>query len=365
MTFNINKDSLIDGLQKLLGPTTSKQNLPILTCVLIEAKDKKIKLTSTDLDTSIITFLEANVITQGKIAVPIRNFFSIIKELSPGEITVEESKKNLLIKCEKTEFKINCFKEEDFPKIKPAEKVPLIKIYTQDIAEIIKMTSFCVGFEETNYVLNGILFEIKENKIKAVSTDGKRLAFIEKELPKTQSEIKTKIEFILPVKAALELQKIIKEKEEEIYFFVEKNRVGFDLKDTILITRPIEGEFPQYKQYLPEKLPFTLEISRRDFLSSVKRAALLSTLDYQGIKIELKKEEAVVTKTTPQVGEFKDTVFCKYSGKNLTIGFNPHYLIDVLKNIEEEKIEIGFEGADRPAVVKNENYTYLILPMKI
>jgi len=365
MKFIINKEVLLDNLQKVLGPTTSKQNFPILNSVLISSANNKLKFIATDLDVTIITLQDANIIEKGKIAVPMKRFISIIRELPSGDVTVEMTKNNLLIKCGKVEFKINTLNPAEFPQIEEEKEVSLIRINPLVLEEMIRMTSFCVGYEDVNYVLNGILFDISEDTISLVATDGKRLSFIKKQLPPNQPEIKTKISFILPIRAINELYKLIKEKEDDIFLFVKENRVGFDFKNTQFITRPIEGEFPNYLQYIPNEIKDKLVVSRQDFSLALRRADLLSTQDYQGVKFELKKDSLVISKSTPQLGEAREVIEVRYTGQSLEIGFNPNYLIDALKNLNDAEVSFEFFGADKPAVLRKEGFVYLILPMKI
>ncbi|MFA5007891.1 MAG: DNA polymerase III subunit beta [Candidatus Omnitrophota bacterium] len=365
MKFIINKEVLLDNLQKVLGPTASKQNFPILNSVLISSAGNKLKFVATDLDITIITLQDANIVEKGKIAVPMKRFISIIRELPSEEITIEMVKNNLLIRCGKIEFKINTLNAAEFPQVEEEKDVSLIRINPLVLEEMIRMTSFCVGYEDVNYVLNGILFDITEDTISLIATDGKRLSFIKKQLPPNQPEIKTKISFILPIKAINELYKLIKEKEEDIFLFVKENRVGFDFKNTQFITRPIEGEFPNYLQYIPNETKDKLVISRQDFSLALRRADLLSTQDYQGVRFELKKDSLVVLKSTPQLGEAREVVEARYTGQNMEIGFNPNYLIDALKNLTDAEVSFEFFGADKPAVLRKEGFIYLILPMKI
>jgi DNA polymerase-3 subunit beta len=364
MKFNINKEVFLESLQKLNGPTLSKQNFPILTNILISTTNNKLKFITTDLEITIISYQNANILKEGKVAVSMKKLISIVRELPSQDIGLEIVKNNLLIRCEKIEFKIPISDPKEFPQIEEVKKASLIKINPQLLEEMIKLTSFSVGYEDVNYVLNGILFEIFEDKINLISTDGKRLSFITKKLPSTQPEIKTKISFILPIKAVNELYKLIKE-EEEGFLFVEENKVGFDFKHIQFIARPIEGEFPNYSQYIPKEGKDKMFIKRTLFLSALKRANLLSTPDYQGVRLEIKKDNIVISKITPQVGEVKEIVEVTYTGSPLEIGFNPNYLIDVLKNLEEEEVCFEFFGIDKPAVVRSEGYIYLVLPMKI
>ncbi len=364
MKINIEKNLLVDALNKIVGPTTTKQNFPILSSVLLLAEENKVKFTTTDLDVSIMALQEAEVKESGTIAVPMKRFFSIARELPSEKVKIEKVKNNLLINCGKVEVKINTLDPKEFPQVQEAKGVSLIKLDPQTTEEMIRLTSFSVGYEDVNYVLNGIFFELMENKITLVSTDGKRLSVIKRSLPPNQPAIKTKISFILPVRAVNELYKLVKNKEENIFMFVEDNRVGFDCKDTQFIARPIEGEFPNYAQYIPGETKDKLRADRKELLSALRRANLLSTPDYQGVKLELRKNTLVVYKSTPQLGEVKEELDVKYEGANLEIGFNPNYLTDILKNLEDEGVCFSFFGADKPAVLKREDHIYLLLPMK-
>lgn len=365
MIFKISKEVLIENLQKTLGPTLTKQNFPILNSILISTEGNKLKFTATDLDTTIITFQEADISEEGKIAVPMKRFFSIIRELPSQNILVEKKKNNLSIKCEKIEFKIALIDTEEFPKIEEKKKTSLIQINPEDLEEMIKLTSFCVGQEDANYVLGGILFEINEETIRLVATDGRRLAFIERKLPVNQSPVKKKNSFIIPLKAVNELYKLIKDRNSEVYLFLDENKVGFDLKETQFIARLIEGEFPNYEQYIPQESKNKLIVNREKMLFSLRRASLLSTQDYQGMKLELKKNEISISKITPQLGEVKEDLEVGYEGMSFEIGFNPVYIMDVLRNLEDQEVIFEFSGVDKPAVLRKENYIYLVLPMKI
>lgn len=365
MKFIINKDVLVGNLQKVLGPTTTKQNFPMLNSVLLTSTKNTLELTTTDLDVTIISLQDIEEAETGKVAIPMKKFFSIIRELPPGKITIEKSKNNLLIKCEKVEFKVSILNAEEFPQTQEKGEVSIIKLNPQELEEMIKLTSFCIGHEDTSYVLGGILFEINENKINLVSTDGKRLAFIQKKLPPKQPELTSKISFILPIKAVNELYKLIKDREEEVYLSVEENRVNFGLENIHFIARPIEGEFPNYSQYIPKEGKDKLVVDRRKLLFALKRASILSTTDYQGVKLELKKDSLSIYKSTPQLGEVREEVDAHYNGARLEIGFNPDYLTDALKNLTDEEVCIDFFGADKPAVLRKEGYIYLLLPMKL
>jgi len=363
MKIKIKKSSFLEELTKIVGPTNSKQSLA--DTLSLSTYNNKIKFITTDLDITMISFLETNIEEEGKTLVSMRRILSIVKELPDSEISVEIVKNNLLISCDKIEFKINTFPLEQFPKIEEKKKTSLIKIDPQILEEMLRLVSFCAGSGEANFILGGVMFEFFENDIKVVATDGKRLAFAHKKLPTDQAEIKTKISFILPARAVSEIYKLIKEKQENIYLFIEENKIGFDFKNTQFIARPLEGEFPNYAQYIPAESKDKLIINKKLFLAALRRAAVLSTTDYQGVRLEVKKDCVVVSKQTPQMGEVKESVAAVFSGPALEIGFNPNYLMDVLRNIDDEEVNIEIFGPDKPAVLRKQGYIYLVLPMKL
>ena len=363
MIFKINKSSLLEELQKLVGPTNSKQSFA--DSLYISIINNKIKFITTDLDITIISSIPTETTQEGKALISMKRLLSITRELPDSEISIELNKNNLLVSCEKIEFKLNTLALEQFPKIDEKKHATLIKLDPQVLEEMFRLVSFCAGSGEANFILGGVLFELQENTIKIAATDGKRLAFSQKQLPASQPPVKTKISFILPSRAVTEVYKLIKDRTEEMFLFTQENKIGFDFKNTQLIARPVEGEFPNYSQYIPAENKEKLKINKKEFLLALRRAGVLSTPDYQGVKIDILKDEVIISKQTPQLGEVKESLSVKFAGQPLQIGFNPNYLLDVLKNIDDEFIEMEFFGADKPAVLRKQGYVYLVLPMKI
>ena len=366
MKLLIEQSVLLEGLNKVSAPALAKQNISTLNSVLIETEvNNKIKLTTTDLNTTIITILDAEIQEQGKTLVSFKQFMSIIREFPSKKINLELLKNNLSIRCENIELEMNTFNINDFPKIEYPQNALLIRIDPQELLQIIKLTSFCVGYDDTNYTLTGVLFEINNDTIRGVSTDGKRLSVATRKLPPNQPELKTGISFILPLRAINEVQRVLKDREEDIFFYTESNNVGFDLKDTKIITRPIEGEFPNYNQYLPKPQENKLVINRNDIFSSLKRAALFSTPDFQSVTLDIKKDKLTISKSTPHIAKIKEELNCQYSGEYFSVGFNPYYLIDVLKNIDDPIVNFEFVPPDNRAVIRKEGYLHLIVPIII
>ena len=347
MKFKINKEILLNSIQTVQNVVTPKAALPILSHVLIEAQEGSLRLTATDLDIGISCVIPVDAQELGTITLPAKRFSDIVRDLPGDEVVVTTKKNNaVIIETESCQFKIIGLPGEEFPKLPEFQNKDAIKLQQAALKQILNLTSFAVSFDETRYVLNGILFKFYKNNLTLVATDGKRLAIAEKTL---QQDIGANINIIIPFKTIQELNRNLKD-EGELSLILSANQALFDLGDTVIISRLIEGEFPDYQQ---------------EFLLAIKRAALLATPDYQAVKLEFFKNKLVVSKSTPDIGESQEEIAVEYQGKEMAIGFNPGYLIDVLKNLQDEKVEFEISDSEKPGVIRIDGYVYIVLPMRL
>lgn len=363
MKFNSKREVLLNGIQIVQNIITSKLTLPILSNILVEAQKDSLKLTSTDLDIGISCVIPVNIQESGIITIPAKRFSDIIKELPDDGVSINTKKNNLvIIETENCQFKIMGLPPEDFPKPPEFKDQRIIKLEQIILKQMLNLTSFAVSFDETRYILNGILFKITQNNLVLVATDGKRLAIAEKKL---KEDIGVDIHMIIPIKTIQELNRNLKE-EGDLSLVLGNNQVLFDLGNVMIISRLIEGEFPDYQQVIPPVSENKIKVDRKQFWLAVKRASLLSTPDYQAVKLEVFKNKLVVSKSTPDIGESREEVAVQYNGKEMVIGFNPNYLIDVLKNLEDQQI-IEFEliDSEKPGTIRYPGYTYIVLPMRL
>ncbi len=362
MRFQVEKNILTNAIQTVQNIITSKSALPILSNILIEVQNGSICLTATDLDIGITCVIPVDSQEQGAVAIPAKRFSDIIKEF-PSEIVSVTTKKNNLITIDSSmcQFKIMGLGKEEFPKLPEFKDKKVIKIDQGVLRQALILTSFAVSFDETRYILNGILFKISKGILTLVATDGKRLAIVERKL-RVESDVD--LSMIVPIKTIQELSRNLKE-GEELTVVIGSNQALFDLGGVGIVSRLIEGEFPDYKQVIPAESENKLKIPRNAFLLAVKRAALLTTPDYQAVKLEVFKNKLVISKSTPDVGEFHEELTVVYQGKELVIGFNPSYLMDVLKNLHEETIYLELSDGEKPGVIRISGYVYIILPMRL
>ncbi len=362
MKIKVTKDILLSGIQKVQNIITTKATLPILSNILLEAQQNNLKLTATDLDIGITCVIPVETQEPGIITVPAKRFSDIIKDLPDENVSINTKKNNLVIvETEACQFKIMGLAPEDFPKLPEFKNMAVINLEQAHLKEMLNLTAFAVSLDETRYILNGILFKIHHNNLTLVATDGKRLAVAEKIL---QQSLEKDMQIIVPLKAIQELNRNLKE-EGELSLLLGNNQVLFDFNGTIVISRLIEGEFPDYQQVVPPLSENKIRLPREQFLWAVRRAALLSTPDYQAVKLETFKNKLVVSKSTPDIGESREELTVEYRGKEMAIGFNPAYLADVLKNLQDESIELEVTDSEKPGVIRRNGYVYIVLPMRL
>jgi len=362
MKIKILKQNFLKNIQHVQNIISSKNSLPILSNILIEAEKNKVTLTSTDLDIGISSVLETEVEEEGSITIPAKRFNDIVKELPDEDISISTMKNNsMVIKCSKCFFKIIGLPKEEFPKLPEFKDEPSVMIKQSVLKNMINMTRFSMSHDETRYVLNGTLFLFKGKKLTMVTTDGKRLSFVRKD---TEKDGLSK-SIIVPSKTIDELNRILGE-EGDVKIIFSENQVKFDLKNITIISRLIEGDFPNYEQVVPKEPQDKIIIQRGQLLDGVKRAALLTTQDSQAVKFEILKNKIVVSKSSPNIGEVREELDTVYKGHEITVGFNPNYIMDVLKVIPQDEIALEVFGADKPAVIRVEDWLlYLALPMQL
>ena len=362
MIFKTSQENLLAGVQIVQNIVSSKSTLPILANILLEVKGTKLRLNTTDLDIGISCEIPVDIIEEGAITIPAKRFGDIVRELPSGDITISAKKNNQVdIEGKQCRFKLGGLPKDEFPKFPEFKDKEAIQIEQSTLKEMLRLTSFAVSHEESRHVLNGILIEIFDNVIRIVATDGRRLAKIEKKIP---AAIKKEVTVIIPIKAVQEISRNLRD-EGTLSLIVGANQVLFDINDVLIATRIIEGEFPNYNQVIPKPAKSRITMNTQDVLSSIRRANLLSTPDFQAVKFEIFANKLVISKSTPDVGESREVIPVEYDGEEMMVGFNPQLLIDFLKNINDEQVHMEILGTDKPAVMRLQDYLYLALPMRI
>lgn len=365
MQIKVEKDKFLKGLS-LVGNVAAQRTapIPILGNILIETtEDGKVRLIGTDLEVGISTKVEAEIEKEGSITVPAKKMLEIVRELTAGEIEISVAKNNAVnIRGGKAYFKIMGLDKEDYPKLPEWQAKDAIEIEQAVLKECLSLTSFAISYDETRYVLNGVLIKISGKHIKFIATDGRRLAYAEKEF--TQSKGK-ELDIIVPIKAIQELNKMLSW-EGNIALIITQNQVIFDLGETFLSSRLIEGNFPNYEQVIPKDSSTTTHTNREEFLQAIRRTALLTSPEAPAIKMDFVKGKILISSRSPNLGEAKEELPAETTGGEMAIGFNPQYFIDVLKNLDTEQISLSLTNPDKPGLLKGKDgYKYVIMPMQL
>lgn len=363
MRFNSTKDVLLKGIQTTQSAINTKTSLPILSNILIEAKDNNTIFTATDLDIGIVSTISTKIHTPGSVTIPAKKFFDIIKELPESDISISVKKNNLVhIECETCAFKIMGLPKDEFPQLPEFKNKESITIQQKKLKQMLSSTNFAMSRDETRYVLNGVLFVIKPSYIRLAATDGRRLALTEHkmQLPKTMER-----KIIIPAKTVNELTRTLGE-DGDVKILFGENQVSFEVGQTRIISRLIEGEFPNYEQVVPKEIKEKLKISREKFIAALKRVALFTNQESMAVKLDLSKDRVVLSKSAPYIGEAREELAAEYNGKDLSIGFNPDYLTDALKNMESAVVNFELADSEKPGVIRvGEEYVYVVLPMQL
>ncbi len=366
MKIKVLKEKLLTGVQTVQNVVSTKITLPILSNILLEAKDGNLKLCATDLDIGISCEYPVDILEEGAITIPAKKVTDIIREMPSGEILIYTQRNNQVeIECDRCRFKLNGLPKDEFPKFPEVKDKQRITIEQTILKEMLDMTSFAVSYEESRYVLNGVLFEISDKTICTVAADGRRLAKMEKEI---LSPIEDEIKVIIPIKAVHEILRNLGN-EGDVSMIIGNNQVLFDIDGILIATRIIEGEFPNYRQAIPHPSENKIKIKTADLLSAIRRANLLSTTDFQAVKFEVFSNKLVVSKNTPNIGESREEIPIENNGPKIVVGYSPNFFIDVLKHISREYIDLELVSMEDNsiirAVIRFDGYLYLVMPMSV
>jgi DNA polymerase-3 subunit beta len=363
MKFSATKEKLLEGLQQVQNVVSTRTTLPILSNVLLQAKEGAVHLTTTDLDVGVRGSFEANVDKTGATTLPARRLFTIIRELPSSEISVEVDGKNAAsIRSGQSFFKILGLPEEEFPPLPKFENAKVVTMRQKDLHDGLRKTAYAISTDETRYVLNGVLFSFKENKLTLVATDGRRLAMLDIELEFPRSH---EADIIVPTKAVTELQRLLKD-DGEVKISVGSGQIAFDLNNTLLVSKLIEGNYPNYKQVIPSEAKERVTLERETFLNSLRRVSLLASDKSNSIKLNFSKNNIEITANTPEVGEAKESLPVQYKGREFSIAINPEFLMAPLRSLTEDEVYLDLIDEMSPGVLKIQTpFLYVLMPMRV
>ncbi len=369
MRIEIEKKDLMSLIGKTQNIVEKRNTMPVLVNVLLEAEQDSLRVFATDLEVSLTDAVKANVKESGRVAVSAKSLFEIAKELAEGFIQLHKKENNWLeIKQGKYTSKIVGISADEYPIFPTHTSNQFAKFESSVLREMIDKTIYSVSTDESRYHLNGVYFEQKnEAQYTMVATDGHRLSMIDKNassiklLPSGQG-------VIVPRKGLLEIKKLLESITGLVEIAVEGPQLILKSGSTTLMVRLIEGKYPSYQQFIPQKLSQKLTINKESFLTSLKRVSLLANTKSKAVTFSLSQGKMEITSNNPELGDAKEEIEVQYGGKDIKIGFNAKYITDILASINDQDIDFEFNDQLSPGLMRphsDASYTCVVMPMRI
>ena len=365
MNIQINRDTLLKPLSAVTGIVERRHTLPILSNLLLEAQQDRLVLTATDLEMQISLAIDTAVGGELATTISAKKLLDICRSLPENaDITMTTQESRIQVKAGKSRFNLQTLPAADYPVMSKGQTQTVIKLSQRLLKRLFKQVEFAMAQQDIRYYLNGLLFEVSGNRLNVVGTDGHRLSYTSTQLEQEYE----KQELILPRKTIIELIKLLDDSEEEVSIETANGQVNFSFGEIRLISKVIDGKFPDYTRVIPvgHKNSFTIE--RMDILLSMQRASILSNEKYRGIRMVLGNGNLRMISTNSEQEEAEEELEIAYEGDPIDIGFNVTYMIDVLNNVASEQIVFSFADANSSCLVTvpdDKDYKYVVMPMRI
>lgn len=358
-----NKSNLLNGASIVSKAVPSKTTMPILECILIDASKDMIQLTANDMDLGIDTVIEGEIVDPGIIALEAKLFLEIVRKLPDNDVIIETDQGlNTFITCEKANFHIVGKPADDFAYLPQIERNNPIVISQFSLKEIIRQTIFSISDNDSNKMMGGELFEINEDVLKVVSLDGHRISIRNNTMKNAYDTAKV----IVPGKTLLEISKILTgEADKDVHIYFAQKHIIFEFDQTVVVSRLIEGEYFKIDQMISSDYETKVTVNRKEFLSCIDRATLMvKEGDKKPIIIDI-TDGSMDLRIQSTIGSMNEVLDIKKEGKDIMIGFNPKFLIDALKVIDDEEIDMYMVNPKAPCFIRDaeNSYLYLILPV--
>jgi DNA polymerase-3 subunit beta len=371
MKLTIKKEEILKGLQRIQGVVEKKNTMPILSNMLLTADDKGVEIVATDLEIGLRGRYAAEVEKPGSVTVSAKKMYEIVRELPAEDIQIKVEGGNWVkVTSGHSQFKLVALPKDEFPALPDVAEEGMITIAGETLREMIKRTLYSVGENDARYVLNGLFVHMTPAKnglnIRMVGTDGHRLSMIDRVIDAKHKEES----MIIPKKAMMELRRILEEDASaaELQIGFSKNHALFKRDGLIMVSKLIDGNYPNYLQVVPAKSTKKVAVAKDVFTHAVKRVSILSKEKTNAVKLQLEKDKLILSTNNPEVGEANEELSVDYKGEEITIGFNSRYLMDVLTAMDRANIALELSDALSPCLITEEgddHYKCVVMPMRV
>lgn len=371
MKLKIKKEEILKGLQRIQGVVEKKNTMPILSNMLLTAEGKSVEIVATDLEIGLRGRYAADVEKPGSVTVSAKKMYEIVRELPDEDIQIRVDDGNWVkIQSGHSQFKLVGLPKDEYPALPDVSEDGTIAIEGETLRDMIKKTLYSVGENDARYVLNGLFVHMTQTKgglnIRMVGTDGHRLSMIDRVVDAKHKEES----IIIPKKAMLELRRILEENEPkaELRLGFSKNHALFKRDSLVMVSKLIDGNYPNYQQVVPAKSTKKIAVSKDVFTHAVKRVSILSKEKTNAVKLQLEKDRLILSTNNPEVGEASEELGVEYKGEAISIGFNSRYLMDVVTAMDRQTISLELSDALSPCLITeegDEHYKCVVMPMRV
>ncbi len=365
MKVTAEREKLLVPLQAVMGVVERRQTMPVLANVLLNVRQGKLFFTATDLEVELVSASDVTVLEPGDITVPGRKFLDILRSLPEKlavSLTLEGEK--VVIKAGRSRFSLSTLSALEFPVIDDIHAQQSVKLARKELLRLVQKTHFSMAQQDVRFYLNGMLLEIDGQLLRAVATDGHRLALSEASL---NVKANTSQQVIVPRKGVLELQRILTE-EGDAELAIGTNHVRAQIGDVRFTSKLIDGRFPEYSRVIPAAATYAIKADRDVLRQALQRTSILSNEKYRGIRMTVKKNVLTVQAHNPEQEEAEEEIEVGYEGSDLEVGFNVNYLLDALAAIDGQEVELGLTDSNSSCLIRSPGNTgsrYVVMPMRL
>jgi DNA polymerase-3 subunit beta len=365
MKLTAEREKLLAPLQAVIGVVERRQTMPVLANVLLGVGQGSLSITATDLEVELVATTEVTVQQGGDITVPGRKLLDILRALPEKTlITITVEGEKLVIRAGRSRFSLSTLPATEFPVIEDINSQQTVQIARKDLLRLLEKTHFSMAQQDVRYYLNGMLLEIEGQTLRAVATDGHRLALCDATLA---GKAKSSQQVIVPRKGVLELQRVLTD-EGSADIAIGTNHVRAQIGDVRFTSKLIDGRFPEYSRVIPAAAANAIRADRDILRQALQRTAILSNEKYRGIRVTVKKNMITVQAHNPEQEEAEEEIEVAYSGADLEVGFNVNYLLDALAAIDGQEVELGLTDSNSSCLIRspgNANARYVVMPMRL
>lgn len=369
MEVKISRDNFLSGVQRVQGIVETKGAMPILSHLLLSAEKNEICIQATDLEIGTRGFYPANVVTEGSVALNARKLFDIIRELPDQEIhLIREQNDWVTLKCGKSKFRLPGLPAKDFPALPEYSEDSLMEFSAGLLKEMVKKTFFAVSPDETRQALNGLLLERENDRANLVGTDGHRLAYINRPLVKFNASKDESQSYLLPKKALGELLKLMEDEDSTFSFSAKNNHLAFIQGKQVIVSRRIDGKFPNYRQVIPTDNDLKVRANRNDLSHALRRVALLADEKSKMVRFEIKSGTLTLVSDNTELGAAREELAVTYDGADVVVGLNARYVLDVLNVVDDEEVILNLKDENHSCLITVDNdkdYLGIVMPMRL